>query len=158
MLKDRRTLFKTKGWSFLLIQSTKSLKTACSSWYTGNLHNWNNVSNAYFTYRTYNRIQKCLSDCTKTIVCWRWREDWWIIFTLPSTYIWVLFTIVSFYHIIRWSIPNMPWLYTVEQCKITDRSDACELWYLFQFLDMNFQEWTLNKTNRFLVSPCSVQL
>ena len=33
---------------------------------------------------------------------------------------------------------NMPQLYVVEEGKNMDRSDACDLWFLFQFLDMNF--------------------
>ena len=33
---------------------------------------------------------------------------------------------------------HMPQLYTVEQGKNTDRSDACDLWFHFQFLKMNF--------------------
>ena len=40
----------------------------------------------------------------------------------------------------------MPWLYTVEQGKNTGRSDACELWFLFQFLDMNFSAVNLKPT------------
>ena len=37
-----------------------------------------------------------------------------------------------------WNMHNMPWLYTVEQGKNRDRSDACDIWYLFPFLGMTF--------------------
>ena len=34
---------------------------------------------------------------------------------------------MSFYHITQWSKPNLPSLYTLEQGKNTDKSDAGEL-------------------------------
>ena len=42
----------------------------------------------------------------------------------------------------------MPWLYTVEQGKIKKRSDARNLGFLFQYLDMNFS--ALKPTRVFL--------
>ena len=38
---------------------------------------------------------------------------------------------------------HMPQLYTVEQGKNTDRSDACDLWFHFQFLNMNFSAMSI---------------
>ena len=33
---------------------------------------------------------------------------------------------------------NIPWLYSVEQGRNMNRNDAYDLWFHFQFLNMNF--------------------
>ena len=58
---------------------------------------------------------------------------------------------MSFYHITQQSTPNMLWLYTVEQGKNTDRTDACELWFLFQFIDMNFSAVNFKAPKNFVL-------
>ena len=45
---------------------------------------------------------------------------------------------MSFSLLGQWNTLNMPWLYTVEQDKNRDRSDACDLWFPFQVLGMMF--------------------
>ena len=44
----------------------------------------------------------------------------------------------------------MPWLYTVEQGKIKKRSDARNLGFLFQYLDMNFSAVSFKAHKSFL--------
>ena len=59
---------------------------------------------------------------------------------------------------------NIPWLYTVEQGKNRDRSEACDLLFFFQFLDMIFSAvnckanknfvWSLRTLNGFFNFCC----
>ena len=44
----------------------------------------------------------------------------------------------------------MPWLYTVEQGKIKKRSDARNLGFLFQYLEMNFSAVSFKAQRVFL--------
>ena len=63
---------------------------------------------------------------------------------------------MSFYNIRKWNMQNMPWLYTVEQGKNTDRSDASDLWFHFPFLDMNFSALNFKAHKNFvLVTLCN---
>ena len=111
------------------------------------------MCNVFFIYGIYKRIRKHGTDFVKTIICCRQREGHWIIFTWPSANIYqFLFTIMSFYHIRQWSAQNMPWLYTVEQGKNRDRSDVCELWFLFQFLSMSFSALNFKANKNFFWS------
>ena len=45
----------------------------------------------------------------------------------------------------------MRWLYTVEQGKNRDRSDVCELWFLFQFLGMIFSALNFKANKNFFL-------
>ena len=62
---DWENTFQNKGIMFLLIQSTKPLKTAGSFLKKIIMQLKQNESNAFFTYRIYNRIQNYY---TKTII------------------------------------------------------------------------------------------
>ena len=47
---------------------------------------------------------------------------------------------------------NIPWLYTVEQGKNRDRSEACDLLFFFQFLDMIFSAVNCKANKNFVRS------
>ena len=46
---------------------------------------------------------------------------------------------------------NIPWLYTVEQGKNRDRSEACDLLFFFQFLDMIFSAVNFKANKNFVL-------
>ena len=74
---------------FLLIQ-LKNLLKLLAHLDAGNQHVVKKCVHAFFIHRIYNRIQKLMSDQIKTLICWRKRGDWWIIFTLPLANILVI--------------------------------------------------------------------
>ena len=121
---------------FLLIQ-LKNLFKMLAHLDAGNQH----VVHAFFIHRIYIKIQKHMSDQIKTLICWRKRGDWWIIFTLPLANI---FVILIHYYVIFLHYRTMKHAkYTlVILCRtgqeIMNRNDAYDLWFHFQFLNMNF--------------------
>ena len=46
---------------------------------------------------------------------------------------------------------NIPWLYTVEQGKNRDRSDACDLLFFFQYLGMIFSAVNFKANKNFVL-------
>ena len=113
------------------------------------------MCNVFFIYGIYNRIRKHWSDYIKTIILLKAKgRSLNNIHLTFSKYlsIFIHYYVISSYLLRQWNALNMWWLCTVEKGKNRDRSDMCELWFLFQFLGMIFSALNFKANKNFFWS------